>query len=931
MSSEGRERTLHGRTTECDTLRALVTSVPGGSAQVLVLRGEAGVGKTALLRFVTDVASSFRCIQVAGVESDMELAYAGLQQLCAPLMGRVDELPAPQRDALRVAFGQGSGPTPDRFLVGLAVLSLLATAAESRPLLCVIDDAQWLDQVSVQTLGFVARRLMAEPVALLFAVRDTGEDVLTGLPELRIKGLPDADARDLLESVMVGGIDPGVRDRLVAETRGNPLALLEVPRTVAAPELAGGFWNAGSQNSPGRIEESFVRRVQALPDPTRLLLLVAAAEPVGDSALFLRAAARLGIAVDALAPAEAAGVIEFGTRMRFYHPLMRSAAYRAADLSDRRIAHRALADATDPEVDPDRRAWHAANAAAGTDDAVAAELESSAARAQSRGGIAAAAAFLERATILTADPVLRGARALAAAQAKRDAAAPAAAHELLGVAEQAPLTDLNRARAARLRAQMEFVRSRSGAAGAPPVGDTAPALLAAARGLEHLDDFAARESYLETLAAVLFAGRLGPPGALGAAAATARSAVDRTPAAPRSVDVLLEGMVALIGSGMDAGMAPLRTALAAMLDLVRADETQVRRWLVPAFPTLQESAAHELWDDTVVHHLSAAVARQARSAGVLAGLPQALAYQAGDHLMAGEFTSAATLLDEAASIASATGSPGPVLYHTLLLAAWRGVPAEATARIDAGIADGRARGEGRLLGLTGYAGAILYNGLGRFEEAAACAQDACRYTDLGFYGWCLLELVEAAVRSGDKVAATDAVRRLEDGAGVSGTDWGLGVLAGARALLADDDRADALFTEAVERLTRTRIAVHLARARLNYGEWLRGSDRRSDARRELTAAHEMFTRMGAVAFADRARRELIAGGEKVRKQVIGTGDELTTQEAQIARLAAEGLTNPEIGAQLFLSTHTVEWHLRKVFVKLGISSRRQLRTVSWAS
>lgn len=931
MSSKGRKRSLLGRNNEIEILRSLISTVRGGQCQVLVLRGEAGVGKTTLLSHLTEVAATFRTIQVSGVESDMELAYAGIQQLCAPLMGHLDELPRPQHEALSVAFGRDTGPTPDRFLVGLAVLSLLAAAAGEQPLLCVIDDAQWLDQVSVQTLGFVARRLMAEPVALVFGVRDTGAEVLAGLPEMRVEGLPDVDARNLLESVMVGGIDPRVRDRLVAETRGNPLALLEVPRTVSAAGLAGGFWNVGAHNSPGRIEESFVRRIQALPEATRMLLLVASAEPVGDSALFLRAAAGLGIPVDALAPAEAAGVIEFSTRMRFYHPLMRAAAYRSADLTDRRIAHRALAEATDAESDPDRRAWHAANAVAGTDESVAEELESSAGRAQSRGGLAAAAALLERATVLTADPALRGLRALAAAHAKRDAAAPAAAQELLGVAELAPLPDLAHARAARLRAQMEFVRSRSGAAGATSVADTAPALMAAAGRLEHLDDFAARETYMEAFAAHMYAGRLGSPGALQQAAAAARSAVQRTPERPRSVDLLLEGMVKRISGGVRAGCPSLRTALAAMRELAEADESQVRRWMVPAFPVLQESAAHELWDDAVVEQLSGAVVRQARSAGMLASLPQALVYRAGDHLLTGEFATAAALVEEASLITAATSSHGPVRYHELLLTAWRGNPAEATSKIEAAVSYGTVRGEGRLLGFTGYASAVLYNGLGRYEKAAACAGDACRYEDLGFYGWCLLELVEAASHIDDKEAATDAVRRLGDRAGASGTDWGLGALAGARALVADDDRAEALFTEAIERLARTRIVVHLTRTRLNYGQWLRRMNRRSDARRELTEAHEVFSRMGAHAFADRARRELLAAGDKVRKQPIESGDELTAQEAQIARLAADGLTNPEIGAQLFISTHTVEWHLRKVFVKLGVSSRRQLRTVSWAS
>jgi DNA-binding CsgD family transcriptional regulator len=897
---------------------------------VLVLRGEAGVGKTALLEYASELASGFRSVQVAGVQSDMELAFAGLHQLCAPLMDHVDELPEPQREALAVAFGRGIGPTPDRFLVGLAVLSLLAAAANDQRLLCVVDDAQWLDQVSVQTLAFVARRLMAEPVALVFAVRDGGAESLAGLPELVIKGLSGGDARDLLESVMVGGIDPRVRDRIVAETRGIPLALLEVPRNVSAAELAGGFWNSGGRPSAGQIEESFVRRIQSLPEPTQRLLLVAAAEPVGDAALFLRAAAQLGIPVDALAPAEAAGVIEFGPRMRFHHPLMRSAAYRAADLTDRRAIHRALADATDPQSDPDRRAWHAANAAAGPDDDVAAELETSAGRAQSRGGIAAAAAFLERATILTADPALRGARALAAAQAKRDAAAPAAAYELLAIAELAPLSDLQQAQVARLRAQMEFARSRGGDAGALRLSEAAAQLLDAAKRLEDLDDDLARETYLEAIAAAMYAGRLGEPGALASVAEAALAAAGRVPTPDRPIDLLLSGMANRIVGGVNAGPDPLRTALELMCSQAQQNDGQALRWMTLGLAIVPESAAGQLWDDAIYQQLATDVVRQARDAGALAVLPPALGYRAGVHVLAGEFATAATLIEEAASITAATGYT-PVRYHSLSLAAWRGIPADAVSLIEAAAADGTARGEGRLLGLTGYTSAVLFNGLGRYEEAFAAAREGCEYEDRGFYSWCLFELTEAAARIGDKETAAEAVQRLEERAGASGTDWGLGALASARALLADNEHADSLFTEAIERLERTRVVVHHARTRLTYGEWLRRVNRRVDARRHLSDAHEMFTRMGAQGFAERARRELVATGEKVRKQPVSSGDQLTAQEAQIARLAGDGLTNQEIGAQLFISTHTVEWHLRKVFVKLGITSRRQLRAISWAS
>ncbi|MCU1695786.1 MAG: transcriptional regulator, luxR family [Mycobacterium sp.] len=897
-----------------------------GTSQVLVLRGEAGVGKTALLEYTSELASGFRTVQVAGVQSDMELAFAGLQQLCAPLMEHVDELPEPQRDALNVAFGRGVGAAPDRFLVGLAVLSLMAAAAYDRPLLCIVDDAQWLDQVSMQTLGFVARRLLADSIAMVFAVRDR-PDVLSGLPELEIHGLSDAEARDLLESVMFGGIDPRVRDRIVAETRGVPLAILEVPRTVSATELAGGFWISGKRNSTAAIEEGFVQRIKALPAETQTLLLVAAAEPVGDAALFLSAAARLGIPVDTLAPAEAAGVIEFGPRMRFHHPLMRSAAYRAADLTERRAIHRALAEATDPDVDPDRRAWHAASAAAGPDDSVAAELEGSAARAECRGGVAAAAAFLERATVLTADPALRGSRAIAAAQAKREAAAPEAAYELLAMAESAPLSKLQRAQVARMRAQMEFVRSRGGAPGALKTTEAATQLLSAARGLEGLDDDLARETHLEALTAAMYAGRLGDPAGLAEAAAAGRAALARVDELERPIDFLLSGMTRRILDGPGAGYDHLRSAL----DLWNANaENSIGQPLHWPFPIAQESGAHEMWDDAVLQRIAVDTVRRARDAGALAALPAALGYRAGVHVYRGEFASAATLIEEANAITTSTGYT-PVKYHSLTVASWRGILADAVGPIEAAAANGAARGEGRLVGVTKYTSAVLFNGLGRYDEAFAAARECCEYEDLGFYGWCLVELIEAAAHIGDRDTAAWALREFEERAGSSGTDWGLGAVAAARAQLAPSDLADGLFTEAIERLERANIGLYLARARLSYGEWLRRANRRLDARKQLNTAYEMFNRMDAQGFAERARRELVATGEKVRKQPVGSGDELTAQESQIARLAADGLTNQEIGAQLFISTHTVEWHLRKVFVKLGVTSRRQLRALSWAN
>lgn len=891
---------------------------------MLVLRGEAGVGKSALLQYVSEQASAFRCVQVAGVQSDMELAFAGLQQLCAPLMAHVDGLPEPQRDALNVAFGRGIGPTPDRFLVGLAVLSLLAAAADDGPLLCIVDDAQWLDEVSVQTLGFVARRLLAEPVALVFAVRDR-PDVLAGLPELLIDGLADGDARELLESVMLGGIDPRVRDRIVAETRGIPLAIVEVPRSVSATELAGGFWISGKRSSSAAIEEGFLQRVNSLPTETQRLLLVAAAEPVGDAALFLRAAAGLGIAVDALAPAEAAGLIEFGPRMRFHHPLMRSAAYRAAELGDRRAIHRALADATDPQSDPDRRAWHAALAAAGPDDDVADELEASAGRAQTRGGVAAAAAFLERATALTLDPALRGSRAIAAAHAKREAAAPEAAYELLAIAEMAPLSELQRAKVARMRAQLEFVRSRGGASGALRTTEAAAQLLSAAKGLDGLDDDLARETHLEALAAAMYAGRLNEPGRLQEVAQAGRTAANLVAELQRPIDFLLSGMTSRILDGPGAGSDHIRSALELWNSNAQNEEGPAQYW---PFPIAQESGAHELWDDAILKQIATDMVRRARDTGALAMLPPALTYRAGVHVYMGELSMAARLLEEVEAITASMGNM-PRKYHSLTLAAWLG-EASAVDMMQVAAAEGIAKGEGRLVALTKYTAAVLFNGLGRYEEAFTAARECCEYEDLGIFGACLFELIEAAAHVGDMDAAAAALELYDARAGASGTEWGLGAVAGSRARIATNERADGLFTEAIERLERARMELFLARTRLAYGEWLRRVNRRRDARKQLNSALEMFTRMGAQGFAERARRELIATGEKVRKQQVASGDDLTAQEEQIARLAADGLTNQEIGAQLFISTHTVEWHLRKVFVKLGITSRRQLRTMSWA-
>jgi DNA-binding CsgD family transcriptional regulator len=892
-----------------------VASAKAGQSQVLVLRGEAGVGKSALLEYLVGCASGCRIARARGVESDMELAFAGLHQLCVPMMGRLDRLPGPQRAALATAFGLSDGTPPDRFVVGLAVLSLLAEVAEEQPLVCVVDDAQWLDRVSAKSLAFVARRLLAERVAVVFAVREPGDSPeLAGLPELVVRGLRVIDARALLDSVVPGRLDERVRDRIVAETRGNPLALLELPRGLTAAELAGGFGRPDARPVASQIEQSFLRRIGSLPGATQRLLLAAAAEPVGDVSLLRRVAERLDIGADAATPAEAAGLIEFGTWVRFRHPLVRSAAYRAAGPGDRQDVHRALAEVTNPESDRDRRAWFRAHATAQPDEAVAGELERSADRAQARGGVAAAAAFLKRAAELTPDPVARGARALAAAQATFEAGAPDGALELLAAAEMAPLDELQRTRLARLRAQIVFARQRG--------RDAVPLLVDAANRLEALGDGQAREAYLEALAAAIFAGRLNGPRALREAAVAARAAPP-APQPPRPIDLLLDGLATRFTEGYVAGLPQLRHALAALCETGRANH-DIRRWLWLACPVAPEPIALELWDDEAWHELATRAVRLAREVGALAVLPVALVYRACVHVHAGQFAAASALIDEADAIAEATGD-APLRYTSLVLVAWRGEEARALELIEVGIHEATARGEGRAIGLAGYVTAVLYNGLGRYDAAVAGAQRACEDEDLGFFGWSLVELVESGARGGAPEAAAAALRRLEQRTRASGTDWALGMLARSRALLSEGRVADLLYREAIERLARTRIAVHLARAHLVYGEWLRRENRRLDAREQLRSAYEMLHRFGANAFAERARRELLATGESVRQRAVEVGQVLTAQEAQIARLAGDGKTNSEIGAELFLSPRTVEWHLHKVFTKLDVNSRNKLR------
>ncbi|HEX6652273.1 MAG TPA: AAA family ATPase [Thermoleophilaceae bacterium] len=902
---------LQGRRSECAVLDAVLEGARAGRSAVLVVRGEAGVGKTALLDYAMRSASELRVLRAVGVESEMELAFAALHQLCAPLLDRLDRLPGPQRDALQTTFGLSAGPVPDRFFVGLAVLGLLSEVAEERPILCVVDDAQWLDKASAQTLAFVARRLLAESVTMLFAARHPSDET-AGLPELVLKGLRDADARSLLASVLPGRLDERIADELLAETRGNPLALLELPRGLTAAQLAGGFGLPRALSLQGRIEESFLARLRALPDDTRRLIVVAAAEPTGDPALLWRAAERLALPGSALEPAKSAGLIEVDSRARFRHPLVRSTAYRSAAPDERRKVHRALAEATDAQADPDRRAWHLAEAAAGPDEDVAAELEWAADRAQARGGLAAAAAFLERALALTPESSRRSGRALAAAQTKYEAGSLDDALALLATAEGGAIGELQRARVHLLGAQIAFASRRG--------SDAPPLLLKAARELEAVDPSLARATYLEALSAGRFVGRLARGVGL-AEISEAALAGPPPPQPPRPSDLLLQGLATRFAQGYAAAAPILKEAVSAFrrdTDLPAQDA----RWLLLAC-----RVASDVWDDESLTLLSARELERARNAGALSAIPLALDARSWIHAISGELAAAASLQGEIRAVTDATGI-ATVPYAPLWLAALRGGEAELSHLIETTVSEAVSRGEGFALAITELVSAVLYNGLGRYDEAFAALDDARERSDVaGTPRGPEAELVEAAVRSGQPQVAERALERIVETTSASGTDWGLGMEARCRALLTEGDEADNLYREAIERLGRTSVRVQLARAHLLHGEWLRRERRRVDAREQLRTAFEMFNAMGIEAFAVRAERELLATGERTRKRTVETRDELTTQEAQVARLARDGLSNADIGERLFISQHTVAYHLRKVFTKLDITSRNQLGRV----
>jgi DNA-binding CsgD family transcriptional regulator len=900
---------LLGRQRERDVLERLLEGAREGRGGVLAMYGEPGVGKTALLEYAVEAGRGFRVARAVGVEGEMELTYAALQQLCAPSLEVIERLPDPQREALSVALGLSAGQGPNTFLVGLAVLGLLSEAAEERPLLCVVDDAQWLDRASARVLAFVARRLLAEKIALAFAARQPSK-ALEGLPELHVEPLGHGDARALLESALPGRLDERVLERIIVETHGNPLALLELPRGLTPAQLAGGFGLPAALPLSAQIEASFTRRLARMPPDARRLLLVAAADAAGDLALVWRAAQRLGIPESAVHTVESDGLLALSEGVVFRHPLVRSAIYRASGPDERSEVHLALAEATDPEIDPDRRAWHRARAAFMPDEGVAAELERSADRALARGGFAAAAAFLERSSALTPEARRRAGRALAAAQAKQEAGALDEALTLVATAEGGPLDEFQRAQVDVLRARISFAADR---------GSEAPRLLLeAARRLEALDVRLAREIYLDALTAALFAGRLGAGCDARQVAAAARAAPP-PPSPPRAVDLLLDGLAVLVIEGHTAATPALRTALAAF----HSDETGTEdglRWLWLAGRTAAFIWDYERWDSLTTRQV-----RAARQVGALGHLPLAFSTRVGVHLFAGELQAAASLVEQSDALAEATYGRIVPLYGALALAAFRGREYDVTRLVRSNTQDFITRGEGVGLTVSQWVTAVLYNGLARYEDAFVAAADAATDPhELWFSTFAIVELIEAASRSGRTDRAAEAFELLSESTRATRTPWGLGVEARSRALLTRGEEAEALYRASIDRLQSTRLRMDLARAHLLYGEWLRSQRRRLDARDQLRVAHELFSDFGMEAFAARAAVELQATGEHARKRTVDTRDQLTPQEAEIARLAARGDTNREIAAQLFISPSTVEYHLRKVFRKLDMKSRTQL-------
>jgi DNA-binding CsgD family transcriptional regulator len=905
---------LVGRSVELEVLTSLLEKVAEGSSAALVLRGDLGVGKTALLEAATAKAAAdgIRSARVTGVEAETQLGYAALHRLLLPFWAAIERLPKPQRDALHSTFGLIGGPPADRFLVALSVLTLLADAASLAPLLCVIDDVQWLDPESAIVLGFVARRLQAERVVMLFAAREVGEvgSALSGIPELEIGGLSKADAAELLAQITRTQLNPGVESRLFAESRGNPLALIELAAELTSAQLVGAVALPDPLPAVDALLEVFGRRHRRLSHDARLLLAVAAAEPTASGPIVWRAAERLGVDPD-LAERDTAAMVSLRPDIQFRHPLARSVAYHGIPTSERRLVHRALAEVTDAAVHPDRAAWHMAMAADGPDDAVATQLELAAERTSERGGYAATATFLTRAAEYSADEHLRIGRLLAAAEAELTAGSPARASALLDGARRGSVKPPP-GPVLRLAGQISLATGR--------LTDAPSQLLSAAQTLMQADASLGREILLYAMGAANYAGRDAVRRWCTVAAEILPGASAAAPAST-IVDLLLFGFLHWFAGEYEQAAPLLRSVITRLRD-EDSDERARLSWM-----EMGCFAASELLDDEARTALADEFARLARRRGALTALPMALTFVGEAAARAGRFDQADAAHAEGREISAATGNPGisgKASPQGMLLLVWRDHGEEARAAGAEIMADMAERGVGAGVSYVHTWLAVLEVGLGNYREALDHAKQAYREDSLGTGCFALPELVEAACRCGEPDVARQALDRLSARARAGGAPWGLGLLARSHALLADDGRAEGLYREAIGLFGSTRAGTDLARAHLVYGEWLRRQRRRRDAREHLRTAYDMLTGMGADGFAKRARAELAATGEHARKRDAGPTPTLTPQEAQVARLIAGGQSNRDVAAQLFISPATVEYHLRKVYQKLGVTSRTQL-------
>lgn len=919
---------LLGRAAELEHLRRLTDHAHAGRSGALVISGEAGIGKTALVDQAARAAGAqLHTARIVASESEMQLPYAGMHLLCGHLMGAAAALPGPHRQALEVAFGLREAGAPNPLLVGLAALGLL-TRTSDHGLFCVIDDAQWLDDLSARAVACMARRLGTEGVALVLVMREV-DDRFSDLPQLPLGGLPDHDARALVRSALAGPLDQRVLDQLVTESHGNPLALLEFSTAEHLASDGGGLAVGGSAVVPGpraaaafaatpastsltgRIEQRMLADLAALSEQTRLLLLLAAADPTGDPGLLWRAGARLGLGTEERDEARHAGVLMIGARVAFRHPLIRSAVYADATPAQRRAVHAALADSTYAERDPDRVAWHRAHATTGPDETIAAELELSADRARARGGASAAAAFLERAAVLSPEPARRLDRLIAAAEATHESGNPTAAVRLLDSVRGQAQSPRQTALAGHLRARADYALRRSRSAPRE--------LLTAARNLEPYEPELARDAYAAALVAAVFGGRLGEPGA-AAEVAHAVLAATADPAPDRPLDLLLRGQALLIAEGQAAALPTVRQAL-------RAYREQPLGSLALHWMWLAGRAAQDIWDADAMRTLAERQVQLARSGGVLTVLPIALNLQMVIRTFDGDLDAAEQICEDIDAILAVTGHPLP-LYGRTFIAAYRGHVEEVVQRAAELRLTAHRQGEGYALTVANMAEALVYNGAGRYQEALASAREELPHSrELGHAMRTLLELIEAAVRVDEHALAEQALDHLEEVIVPAGqSQWAGAFRALAAAQLRPAPEAEDLYREAIGRFHTVRVPMLRARSQLLYGEMLRRANRRIDARVQLRAAHRTLTECGMTGFADRALRELRASGEALRGRSSGGAAALTDQERNVARLARDGLTNREIGSRLFISAHTAEWHLRKVFVKLGIRSRVELAT-----